>query len=472
MNPYNKKYKIIETYGVLLLDILCIAVSYLVAFQMRFGAARDASDGNWLQVYIVCVAVCLLYNTVTDSYHHFFKRGFYEEALNVIRYHVFLFVVVSAGMYVFRMELEFSRLFLGYFVVLDAVFTYVARLAFKKYMRVVYRRSSGSDKLLLVTTQDLLGKLLDSIEEDQGWSYELNGIALLDAERIGERIRNIPVVSGRKNLVDAARQGAFDIALFCCPEEPIQNLEMLIQSLLAMGMVCHNCAERLNIEAPNVSAGSFAAIPVITYSMTGIDYRRRAVKRVIDIVGSLVGLLFTAVFTPFVAFAIKLDSPGPVFFSQIRIGKNGRRFRMYKFRSMYVDAETRKQELMQQNEVDGLMFKLERDPRITRVGAFLRRTSIDELPQFWNVLRGDMSLVGTRPPTEDEFEQYNIYYKRRLSMTPGLTGMWQVSGRSDIRDFDEVVRLDLSYIDDWSLSTDLKILLQTIGVVLSGRGSK
>ena len=193
--------------------------------------------------------------------------------------------------------------------------------------------------------------------------------------------------------------------------------------------------------------GKFAGFPVMTYLVNVIDYRRMMIKRLMDIFGGGVGLLFTLLLTPFVALAIKVDSRGPVFFSQIRIGKNGRRFKMYKFRSMYIDAEERKKELMEQNEVQGLMFKMDKDPRITRVGNFIRKTSIDELPQFWNVLRGDMSLVGTRPPTVDEFEQYNIYYRRRLSITPGLTGMWQVSGRSDIRDFEDVVKLDLKYID-------------------------
>ena len=145
---------------------------------------------------------------------------------------------------------------------------------------------------------------------------------------------------------------------------------------------------------------------------------------------------------------------------------------MYKFRSMYINAEERKKELMAQNEVKGLMFKMDNDPRITKVGAFLRKTSLDEFPQFLNVLKGDMSLVGTRPPTEDEFEQYDEHYRRRLSMTPGLTGMWQVSGRSEISDFDEVVRLDLQYIDNWSLTLDFKILLQTVIVVLGHRGAK
>ena len=195
-------------------------------------------------------------------------------------------------------------------------------------------------------------------------------------------------------------------------------------------------------------------------------------KRFFNILGGIVGLAVTGILTLFIAPAIKLDSPGPVFFSQTRVGKNGRRFRIYKFRSMYQDAEARKKDLLKQNEMNGLMFKMEDDPRVTKVGAFLRKTSLDEFPQFLNVLKGDMSLVGTRPPTEKEFEQYNEHYRRRISMTPGLTGMWQVSGRSDITDFDEVVRLDLEYIDNWSLTLDLKILLQTVGVLFSHRGAK
>ena len=217
---------------------------------------------------------------------------------------------------------------------------------------------------------------------------------------------------------------------------------------------------------------SFGNYPVITYTRFRSSYKRLLIKRVMDIVGGLIGLLITAVFFPFVAIAIKLDSPGPVLFSQIRIGRNGRRFKIYKFRSMYIDAEERKKELQSRNEVKGLMFKMENDPRITKVGKFIRKTSIDELPQFYNVVKGDMSLVGTRPPTEDEFEKYNQYYRRRISMTPGLTGMWQVSGRSEIENFDDVVKYDLQYIDNWSLWLDIKILFKTVVVVIAGRGSK
>jgi len=195
-------------------------------------------------------------------------------------------------------------------------------------------------------------------------------------------------------------------------------------------------------------------------------------KRLLDLVGALVGCVFLGILTVVVGPMIKLESPGPIFFAQKRVGRNGRIFKMYKFRSMYADAEERKKELMAQNEMNGLMFKMENDPRITKVGAFLRKTSLDEFPQFINILKGDMSLVGTRPPTLDEFAQYSPYHKKRLSFRPGLTGMWQVSGRSDITDFEEIVKLDVEYIDNWSFWLDIKILLKTFLEVFTQKGAR
>lgn len=200
--------------------------------------------------------------------------------------------------------------------------------------------------------------------------------------------------------------------------------------------------------------------------------KMRVVKRIMDIAGALVGLIITGVVTIFLAPVLLLESPGPLIFSQTRVGLNGRKFKFYKFRSMYKDAEERKKELMAKNQMSGLMFKMDDDPRITKVGKFIRKTSIDELPQFWNVLKGDMSLIGTRPPTVDEFEKYKTQYKRRLSIRPGITGLWQATGRSDITDFEEVLKLDLEYIDNWSISLDIKILFMTVFGVLLRKGAK
>lgn len=190
-------------------------------------------------------------------------------------------------------------------------------------------------------------------------------------------------------------------------------------------------------------------------------------KRLIDIIGAIVGLILTAILSIPIAIAITIDDPGPIFFAQTRCGWMGKEFKMWKFRSMCVDAEAKKAELVARNQVKGAFFKIDNDPRITRVGRFLRRTSLDELPQFWNVLIGEMSLVGTRPPTPDEVSTYEVPEWQRLDVKPGMTGEWQVNGRSTIRSFEDVISLDLQYQKNWNLLYDLKLIFKTIGILFN-----
>ncbi len=207
--------------------------------------------------------------------------------------------------------------------------------------------------------------------------------------------------------------------------------------------------------------------PILVYHTVSLNTYEQLLKRTIDIIGGLLGVIIASPIMLFTAIAIKIDSKGPVLFKQIRVGQNGRHFTIYKFRSMYIDAEERKKELMSQNELKGgVMFKMKEDPRVTKVGKLIRKLSIDELPQFFNVIQGTMSLVGTRPPTLDEVEKYQRKQWRRISIKPGITGMWQVSGRSNIQDFDEIVELDTEYIDNWTLWMDVKIIFKTIVVLL------
>jgi exopolysaccharide biosynthesis polyprenyl glycosylphosphotransferase len=257
----------------------------------------------------------------------------------------------------------------------------------------------------------------------------------------------------------------------------IQKRENFLKNMILefekMGVVVNLNLDLFNLgESGQKQIYKLGQYHVVAFSSRLFDYRMVILKRLFDIIGALVGLVLTVLVGIVLAPFLLLESPGPLIFSQQRVGVNGRIFRFYKFRSMYVDAEARKAELMEQNEMKGLMFKMENDPRVTKVGAFIRKTSLDELPQFWNVLKGDMSLVGTRPPTVDEYQKYSYYQKRRISFRPGITGLWQISGRSDITDFDEVVKLDLEYIDNWSLLLDLKIILKTILVVFRGSGAK
>lgn len=467
MNNYNKKYQIIESYGLFLLDIICITVSYALAYLIRFhGTESPLGNREIAQIYVPFLLICMLNNFFTNEYKHFFQRGYYYELLRVVRYNIILFLATSAYIYAFRLELEFSRLLLGYFVVINTIITYVVRIAFKSYMRRYYSKSRSSDKVMVVTSEAEAEHVMQQIEKDAAWSYEVGAMAMMDVDHIGEKIHGVPVVATEENVIDVARQSAVDVVLLYCPHMNNQELELLVQSFLAMGVVCHNCVERFGFEIPCNSVGKFAGMPVMTYVMTEMDYRRMMIKRLMDIVGGSIGALITLLFTPFVALAIKLESKGPVFFSQVRIGKNGRRFKMYKFRSMYIDAEERKKELMAQNEVKGLMFKMDNDPRITKVGQFIRKTSIDELPQFFNVLIGDMSFIGPRPVTTDRpLEEYDEKRKIRLEVRPGITGYSQAYFRNSISN-EEKLEKDAFYARNVTFGGDLKIIFATVNTVV------
>ena len=279
--------------------------------------------------------------------------------------------------------------------------------------------------------------------------------------------------AGRKGLLDYIDRHVIDEVLINVAEEPDYVLE-LSEKLLDMGKTVHLYLEQPYETLPHRRMGNVFGFRVMTSTISPISDRQLLLKRMIDLVGGLAGCLITLLLLAVIGPAICICSPGPVFFRQVRVGKNGRRFQMYKFRSMYPDAEMRKKELMEKNQIaGGLMFKLEKDPRIIKgIGHFIRKTSLDEFPQFFNVLKGDMSLVGTRPPTEDEYERYSLHHKKRLNMRPGITGLWQVMGRSRILDFEKVVELDVRYIQNWSLGGDIKILAKTVMEVITGEGAK
>ena len=473
MNTIYRKSRVLKTYMLILIELFAVGASFSVAMLLRFGDFyADGNGDTHLLFGILLLTMSLMYSMLTDWNRDFFIRGFFREFIAIGKYTATITVVSILFMYMRNDVDMLSRMVFGVFALCDLILTYLCHLAFKEYMLRFYKKSANSDKLMVVTVKDRAERIIKQIREELDWSYELTSIAIMDADMKGEEIEGVSVVAGREDVIDVGTQHILDRVFISLPLSDIETVRDMILDFEAMGIVCHYDidVEELNLEGKE--AGNFAGFSVLSFSLQNMDYRRLLIKRFFDIIGAILGLVFTILIFPFVALAIKIESRGPVIFKQERIGKNGRRFRLYKFRSMYRDAEERKSELLDQNEVKGLMFKMKDDPRITHVGRFLRRTSLDECPQFLNVLKGDMSLVGTRPPTVEEFEKYNVHYRRRLSITPGLTGMWQVSGRSDIEDFDEVVRLDLEYIDQWSLLLDAKLLIQTVGVVIFGRGSK
>lgn len=474
MENVRRKNKMIETYSVLLIDILSVVVSYALALFLRFHIINYENYPKQFHMMVgACIVVlCLLYNMFLDANRNFFTRGYYQEFYYTVRYTVIIVVGLVVVLYLIQQAYEFSRSVYVFFAVFNILITYAAHTVFKKIIWKYYRKSASSEKMLVITVSSMAEEVLGNLIRGKEWYYDITAAAVYDEDRRGCTINNVPVVASKDDLYSTVVQMTVDEVFICLPGLAAGEIRDMVERFEEMGLTCHYNVDLFSRANPNTYVQQMAGYSVISFALKTMDSRRLLIKRMLDIVGAVVGLAATAVITPFVALAIKLDSPGPVFFSQTRIGKNGRRFKIWKFRSMYMDAEERKKELEARNEMNGLMFKMEDDPRITRVGKFIRKTSIDETPQFLNILAGDMSLVGTRPPTEDEFEKYNGYYRRRMSITPGLTGMWQVSGRSDIQDFEEIVRLDLEYIDNWSLGLDIKILFMTVFTVLGRKGSK
>lgn len=473
MNSIYRKSKVLKNYWLMLLEMLGMAISYVLTLAIWFGDSfKLQTPAIYVSAGVFMLAATILYSFMTDWNRDFFERGFFREFIAVGKCIVVIALFGNAYTFMTKGAYAYSRAVFLIFPLLDYLLTYVFHLLFKEYMLRFYKKSSNSDKLMIITTKDQVEQVVERVITRKHWNYELTAIAVMDDDMLGQEIMGVPVVANRDSLIDAGTLNIVDRVFISLPRTDIEEIRSIIYDFEAMGVLCHYNIEMPELNLEGSVAGSFAGYSVLSFSLQNMDYRRLMIKRFFDIMGAIVGIIITAFVFPFVALAIKLESKGPVIFKQERIGKNGRHFYMYKFRSMYPDAEERLKELEDKNEVKGLMFKMEDDPRITKVGRFIRKTSIDELPQFFNILKGDMSLVGTRPPTVAEFEQYNPHYRRRLCITPGLTGMWQTSGRSDITDFDEVVRLDLEYIDKWSLMLDVKLIFKTIGAVFFRKGSK
>lgn len=468
----GKKYE--STPGLVALDIVSLIFSYMIGFYVRFHTLEGIFEEQLYRIGIVCLL--LIYICValrTRCLEDLMERTYGKEILLVFRINCILAVVLALLLYFLHIAGDYSRMFYGGVFVANVGLMALSRSIYKKLLRKYYSVEKFARRFLILTTVDVAGRVYGELTESVPVDYSLAGMVLLDGGKkaVSGKLRKM-VVADRACMYDYIRTSAIDEVFISVNNYPVREIEDIILTLQHMGIVVNVNIQTFGLKTREKALREFGTHSVLTYSTNMFDNTSLFLKRGMDIIGSLVGLLFTAVLMVIVGPMIYLESPGPVIFSQIRIGKNGRRFKIYKFRSMYMDAEERKKELMEQNEMQGQMFKIANDPRITKVGAFIRRTSIDEFPQFYNVFKGDMSLVGTRPPTEDEFLHYTNEQKRRLSLKPGITGLWQVSGRSDITDFDEVVKLDLQYIDNWSVWQDIKIIGKTIWTVIRASGAR
>ncbi len=449
-------------------DLVSIEIALIAAYLIRIDRAEDAVYFEFYRNINIVILVLYLVIMLFASFHKgILKRGYLKELAAVVTTNVELMLSLLAVLFMLKESQTYSRVLFGMFAVFSVILMYILRTIRKKVLWKRFRDHKENSNVLIVTHRENAKVIYDSLQKDNNGYYDYLGFVDLDGGEGGD-ILGLPSI-------------ALDQVLSYCKENVVNEVYVyarhnengrLVTLFQNMGITVHVVLNLEMKDLSNVAMDSIGGYTILTTTISRAGIGDLIVKRAFDILVSLIGLVFTGIFFLIFAPIIRAQSKGPAIFAQDRVGKNGKIFKMYKFRSMVVDAEERKKDLMDKNEMKGLMFKMDDDPRITPIGKFIRKTSIDEFPQFWNILKGDMSLVGTRPPTLDEYEKYKQHHMSRLAMKPGLTGMWQTSGRSEITDFEEIVKLDNEYIRNFSLLLDIKLILRTFGAVIGMKGSR
>ncbi|MDO4804402.1 MAG: sugar transferase [Lachnospiraceae bacterium] len=518
----------------ILLDLIVYEFSFYVSHFIRNGIKFRAYGNMYFNVGLVMGLSMIAISFFMEAYSGILRRDHFSELKKVFAQVMLVIGFMSIYIYFSGYGPAFSKFVFVFVAVLTIPLDFILRTALKLYLRKNNKHPKRA--MLLVTSSDIAERVATKMMNNLYNEYEVKGVILVDtdkyanayaarkivAEGIGgavvegtgikaEDVDNNVVLSGTNieiPMMDGTEQDLLenDADNICgipvvCTFTDIFNFmqnrwvdevfvyvsnryevpEDFFDGCLEMGITTHLNLSSVEELSRNLAVEKIGGYVVLTNTIQVASTKQIVAKRTMDFLGSLVGLVFCLFFGILVGPLIFIKSPGPIIFSQERVGKNGKRFRLYKFRSMYLDAEARKEALMDQNKMQGHMFKVDNDPRIIGsgpdgtkhgIGWFIRKTSIDEFPQFWNVLKGDMSLVGTRPPTVDEWKQYEAHHRARLAVKPGITGLWQISGRSDITDFEEVVALDLQYMKNWSIGTDIEILWKTVLAVLQMKGSE
>lgn len=473
----------------ILLDLTCLHISFVLAYIIRHGIRNPYGNDSYVDLLIVLTLVDILAAIGLQTFKNVLKRGSYVEGLKTVKQVCVVLMAATFYLFMVKSGAEISRTMLYIMAMLYGLSGYVTRIFWKIILRK--RLAGRKDRsLLIITVPQMAETVVEQLSSNCLENFRIAGMILLGGEKEGQEESDL---TAKRKEIKVLPYGAGTMKQLCrewidevflCVPRGQDYPDKLPGQLMEMGITVHiSMDEELPPYGHKQFLERFGSYTVLTTSINYSDSGQLQLKRIIDIIFGLVGCLLTILLTVCIGPVLYIQSPGPIFFSQIRVGKGGRQFRMYKFRSMYPDAEMRKKELMEQNKADGYMFKLEYDPRIIGsqkrpdgtikkgIGNFIRDWSLDEFPQFWNVLKGDMSLVGTRPPTMDEWERYDLHHRARLAIKPGITGLWQVSGRSNITDFEEVVKLDTQYITEWNLGLDMKILFKTIRVVFGKDGA-
>lgn len=464
---FQQQVQIINTF-LMVIDAICVIVAAYGAYFLRKMVGTPGFKMN-PDVFIASILIVIIANNYFMGRFKLYGDERITSQIDlvqsILRSVLMDFAILTAGIFLFK-QIHYSREFLLFFAALIFFTIYIQRLLSNAYINRI-SNSFSTHNILIVGSNERGQLVKEMLEKQLSWGHKVIGRLSLNSEVCPGN----DCLGSVDNLSEVLRHREVDEVVFALSGDRAIALSDLLHVCRRMGVLVRILPSLWNADDPSISVEKCQTVPFITikaanFNATGILY-----KRLMDIVGGAVGSILFCLMYPFIALAIKLDSKGPIIFKQKRVGQHGRIFDVYKFRSMHDNAEELKKELIKKNEMNGNMFKLQNDPRITKVGNFLRMTSLDEFPQFLNVLKGEMSLVGTRPPTTDEVRAYLPDHLKRLSAKPGITGLWQVSGRNQIKDFEQVVELDCSYLENWRFSDDLKIIFKTVYVVMKRKGA-
>jgi exopolysaccharide biosynthesis polyprenyl glycosylphosphotransferase len=464
-------------------DLALTSIAFFAAFFIRdlllpvLDPARFPTGlfplTEYLKIFPLVLIIWSVLLFTYDSYHSHRTVPLTREALTVLRVVMVGTVILATLAYLLPLR-QLSRAWFVLFLVISAVLLVAEKILVRIIARWVRSKGLNYRTVLIVGTGRRATDIARMVTGHKYWGYKILGF-VSDGHRLTNgwaRYRIYGTVPDLRRILETGEiKEPIDEIVFAVTRKKLDEMKQIfilceelgIRTRVAMNFFTNRVA-RLEIE-------ELEGVPFLTFTTTPSNESHLALKRALDVAISLMILALSLPMLVIAALAIKFSSPGSVLFKQERIGLNGRLFTLYKFRTMIADAHARREEVEHLNEMTGPAFKARFDPRVTPVGRWLRRFSLDEIPQLWNVLKGDMSLVGPRPPIPEEVTRYHRWHRRRLSMKPGLTCLWQISGRNEIQDFDHWMQLDLQYIDNWSPSLDLKILLRTIPAVLSGKGA-
>lgn len=453
-------------------DLCVVAASFLLGFYLRKQINPNLSSFEMHVVFMPVTLILwgfLLY--FFRMYQSFRMKPLFDMIYVIFKTALTAFIIFGSITYLLKIT-YLSRTFIVLTFMIASFFLCVEKAVVVMFFRYTRLKGFNLRNVLIIGTNKRAERFAELLNNHREWGFHIIGFVDEDPKKIGEVIDGSKVIGSFNDLPRVIHSHVIDDVVFIVPRSWLTKIEEIVHFCETEGLKIHLAVDHFELQFAKAKQTDLHGFPLITFESAPDKIWHLLLKRVFDLILSWTAVVALSPLIAVIALVIKTTSKGPVFFKQTRCGLNGRRFTLYKFRTMVVGAEKKLADLQQHNQMKGPAFKMENDPRVTPVGRYLRKLSLDELPQLWNVLRGDMSLVGPRPPIPKEVEQYDNWHRRRLSMRPGLTCLWQVSGRNKITDFNQWMKLDLEYIDNWSLWLDLKIVFKTVPVVLVGHGAK